>query len=134
MDQLEQHEHPGLEISLKELKTNGIEDKEPKDDKQVNGASLRMTKMDQGLEPNTMSDLYGQEITEEEADIYLRSMSSRELKALTARNDDWFNIPIEGYVGNVGEENYDYNPEEDMESMYLTAVDCGVLKRSVMTV
>ena len=76
-----------------------------------------MTKMDQRLEPNTMSDLYGQEITEEEADIYLRSMSSRELKALTARNDDWFNIPIEGYVVNVGEENDDYNPEEDVESM-----------------
>ena len=58
-------------------------------------------------------------------------MSSRELKALTARNDDWFNIPIEGYVGNVGEENDDYNPEEDVESMYLTAVDCGVLKRYI---
>ena len=47
LDQLEQHEHPGLEISLKELKTNGLEDKDPKDDKQVNSASLRITKMNQ---------------------------------------------------------------------------------------
>ena len=58
-------------------------------------------------------------------------MSSKEIKALTARNDDWFNIPIDGYVDKAEEENKDYNPEEDVESMFLTAVDCGVLKRYI---
>ena len=101
LDQLEPQEHPDLEISHNELKTNGPEEKEPKDDKQVDSAYLSMAEMDQRLEPNRMSDLYGQEINEEEAEIYLRSLSSRELKALTARDDNWFNIPIEGYVGNT---------------------------------
>ena len=58
-------------------------------------------------------------------------MSSNEIKALTARNDDWFNIPIDGYVDNAEEENKDYNPDEDVESMFLTVVDCGVLKRYI---
>ena len=79
-----------LEAPHNEVETNGPEEKEPKNDKQLDSTSLRMEEMDQGLEPNRMSDLYGQEINEEEAEIYLRSLSSQELKALTAKDESWY--------------------------------------------
>ena len=78
-----------------------------------------------------MSDLYGQEISEEEAKIHLRALSSRELKSLTEKQENLYNIQVEGFQDDSQVEYYDANPEEEIESMNLTAIDCDTLKKYI---
>ena len=50
---------------------------------------------------------------------------------MTEKEESWYNIPVEGFQDDSQIEYDDSIPEEETESMNLTAVDCDMLKKYI---
>ena len=76
--------------------------------------------------------IFGEEITDDQADIYLRTLSEDELRSLSTKQDDWYNILVDGYTEDSRDELLGTDPDEEIETMFnLTAVACGTLKKYI---